>query len=41
VLAFLNAHDDGLDGRPIDLAIASDDGVRAVIARLDVLHPAG
>lgn len=41
VLAFLNAHDSGLGGRPIDLAIASDDGVRAVLARLDVLHPAG
>ena len=41
VLAFLNAHDSGLNGRPLDLAIASDDGVRAVIARLDALHPAG
>lgn len=41
VLEFLNAHDDGLGGRPIDLAIAGDDGIRAVIARLDVLHPLG
>ncbi len=41
VLAFLNAHDSGLDGRPIDLATADDDGFRAVIARLDALHPAG
>ena len=39
--AFLNMHDDGLGGRPIDLAIAGDDGVRAVIARLDALHPLG
>lgn len=39
VLAFLNAHDSGLDARPIDLAIAGDDGIRAVLARLDVLHP--
>lgn len=38
--SFLNTHDDGLGGRPIDLAVASDEGVRAVIARLDVLHPA-
>lgn len=39
--AFLNAHDLGLGGRPIDLAIAGDEGFRAVIARLDALHPAG
>jgi uncharacterized protein (DUF2384 family) len=38
---FLNAHDQGLGGRPIDLAIADDAGFRAVVARLDVLHPAG
>lgn len=41
VLAFLNGHDRELGGRPIDLAIAGDDGIRAVLARLDVLHPAG
>lgn len=40
VLAFLNAHDAGLGGRPIDLAIAGDEGMRAVVARLDALHPA-
>lgn len=38
---FLNAHDQALGGRPIDLAIADDDGFRAVVARLDALHPAG
>lgn len=37
--AFLNAHDTGLGGRPIDLAIAGDDEFRAVVARLDALHP--
>ena len=40
VLTFLNAHDAELGARPIDLAIAGDDGIRAVIARLDALHPA-
>ncbi len=39
--SFLNSHDEGLGGRPIDLAVASDEGARAVLARLDVLHPLG
>lgn len=30
VMAFLNAHHDGLGGRPLDLAIASDEGLVAV-----------
>ena len=29
-MAFLNGHDDGLDGRPIDLAVASADGLLRV-----------
>ncbi len=29
-VVFLNAHDAGLGGRPIDLAVASDAGLRAV-----------
>ncbi|QJU60132.1 DUF2384 domain-containing protein [Sphingomonas sp. AP4-R1] len=36
-VTFLNAHNDALEGRPIDLAIASDDGlirVEGVIAAL-------
>jgi uncharacterized protein (DUF2384 family) len=36
-VAFLNGHDDALEGRPIDLAIASAEGlarVEAAIARL-------
>lgn len=34
VIAFLNTHDDELGGRPIDLAIASPDGLAAVEAVL-------
>lgn len=30
VIAFLNTHDEALGGRPIDLAVASDEGLRAV-----------
>lgn len=30
VMAFLNTHDDALGGRPLDLALASDDGLLAV-----------
>lgn len=30
MIAFLNTHDDALGGRPIDLAVESDDGLRAV-----------
>lgn len=29
-MAFLNAHDDALGGRPLDLAVASADGCEAV-----------
>jgi len=32
--AFLNAHHDGLRGRPLDLALASDAGLEAVEAAL-------
>ena len=34
VRAFLNGHDQGLGGRPIDIAIASDAGLAAVEAAL-------
>lgn len=30
IMAFLNTHDDTLGGRPIDLAIASDEGLKRV-----------
>lgn len=30
VLAFLNGHDETLGGRPLDVAIASDEGLEAV-----------
>lgn len=29
-VAFLNTHDEGLGGRPIDIAVASDSGLAAV-----------
>ena len=29
-MAFLNGYDDALDGRPIDLAVASEDGLARV-----------
>ena len=29
-IAFLNAHDEALGGRPLDLAVASEDGLGAV-----------
>lgn len=35
--AFLNTHDDALGGRPIDLAIAGDDGLAAVEAAIAAL----
>lgn len=31
-VAFLNTHHDGLGGRPIDLAVASAEGLEAVVA---------
>ncbi len=33
-MAFLNGHDDALGGRPLDLAIASADGMAAVEAAM-------
>ena len=30
MVAFLNTHDDALGGRPIDLAVESDEGLKAV-----------
>lgn len=38
-IAFLNAHDDGLGGRPLDLAIASTDGFAAVERALALRRP--
>jgi uncharacterized protein (DUF2384 family) len=38
-IAFLNTHHDGLGGRPIDLAVASDEGLTAIAAALG--KPAG
>ena len=35
VRSFLNTHHDGLRGRPIDLAVASEDGLLAVEAAID------
>jgi uncharacterized protein (DUF2384 family) len=37
VIAFLNTHDDGLGGRPIDLAIASPEGLLRVERALAAL----
>jgi hypothetical protein len=34
VRAFLNSHHEGLGGRPIDLAVASDDGLAAAEAAI-------
>lgn len=36
-LAFLNTHHDGLGGRPLDIATASEDGFAAVEATLQQL----
>lgn len=38
--AFLNAHHDGLVGRPVDIAGATDAGYEAVIDVLDGCRPA-
>lgn len=35
VIAYLNTHDDDLGGRPIDLAVAGEDGLARVAAHLD------
>jgi hypothetical protein len=40
VRAFLNCHHQGLDGRPIDLAVASDDGLARVEAAIAAERPA-
>ena len=40
VRAFLNTHHDGLQGRPIDLAVASQDGLLAAEAAV-ALHAGG
>jgi len=40
VIAFLNTHDAALGGRPIDLAVASADGLLRVERALDALPPA-
>lgn len=34
MVAFLNTHDEALGGRPIDLAVESDEGLKAVEAAL-------
>jgi hypothetical protein len=34
MIAFLNTHDDALGGRPIDLAVESDEGLKTVEAAL-------
>lgn len=34
VVAFLNTHDDALGGRPIDLAVESAEGLKAIEAAL-------
>jgi uncharacterized protein (DUF2384 family) len=39
VRAFLNCHHQGLDGRPIDLAVASDDGLARVEAAIAAERP--
>jgi uncharacterized protein (DUF2384 family) len=39
VRAFLNCHHQGLDGRPIDLAVASADGLARVEAVIAAEHP--
>jgi uncharacterized protein (DUF2384 family) len=40
VIAFLNGHDPALDGRPIDLAVASAEGMLKVEAALGALRAA-
>lgn len=40
VRAFLNSHHQSLDGRPIDLAVASDDGLARVEAAIASARPA-
>ncbi|HYD13019.1 MAG TPA: antitoxin Xre/MbcA/ParS toxin-binding domain-containing protein [Allosphingosinicella sp.] len=39
VRAFLNCHHNGLDGRPIDLAVESDDGLARVEAAIAATRP--
>lgn len=41
-IEFMNTHDEALGGRPIDLAIASDEGrVRVELALYECSHPSG
>lgn len=41
-IEFMNAHDEGLGGRPIDLAIASDEGrSRVELTLSDRCYPSG
>ncbi|KTF70337.1 hypothetical protein ACNFJ7_10885 [Sphingomonas sp. HT-1] len=40
-MAFLNAHDEALGGRPLDLAVASADGCAAVERAIAARAPAG
>lgn len=39
-IRFLNGHDDGLGGRPLDLAIESNDGLAAVERAIETLKTA-
>ena len=40
-MAFLNGHDETLDGRPIDLAVASVDGLAKVEQAILARHAGG
>jgi uncharacterized protein (DUF2384 family) len=40
VIAFLNTNDDALGGRPIDIAIASQDGLASVEQKIATLQSA-
>ena len=40
-VAFLNAHDEGLGGRPIDIAVESDEGLQRVETLLASVAPKG
>ncbi|WP_112381248.1 MULTISPECIES: hypothetical protein [Sphingomonas] len=37
VICFMNLHDDELGARPIDVAIASDEGLSRVLSRLEAV----
>lgn len=40
-IAFLNGHDEGLGGRPLDLAVASQSGLEAVERAIDARAAGG